>query len=172
MQCLKCGKDNPNDAAFCNGCGISMVAQQPDISKKQGRTILIIVFGVLVVFWFLSHFNSDTTTPSPGETALRSTAIPATSWHPVTTFKGNGIKQTETFSIPGDEWRINWATQPSKYGDMNFQIYVYNSAGSLNAVAANVIGKDNDSTIIRGRGNYYLQINTAQPYVITVEAKY
>ena len=82
------------------------------------------------------------------------------------------MKRTETFSISVDEWRIRWATQPGKYDDMKFQIYVYNSDGSLKDLAANVIGKDNDSTIIRGRGNYYIQIKTAQPYVITVEAKY
>jgi hypothetical protein len=38
-------------------------------------------------------------------------------------------------------------------------------------LAANVIGADKDSSVMRGRGEYYLHINTAQPYVITIDAK-
>jgi hypothetical protein len=53
---------------------------------------------------------------------------------------------------------------------MNFQIHVYNSDGSLKNVAANVIGESSDYSIIRGSGDYYLMINTAQPYEIKVES--
>jgi len=53
---------------------------------------------------------------------------------------------------------------------MNFQIYVYNLDGSLKNVAANVIGESSDYSIIRGSGDYYLMINTAQPYEIKVES--
>jgi len=54
---------------------------------------------------------------------------------------------------------------------MNFQIYIYNSDGSLKSVAANVIGESSDYSIIRGSGDYYLSINTAQPYEIKVESQ-
>jgi hypothetical protein len=44
-----------------------------------------------------------------------------------------------------------------------------NPDGSLKGVAANVIGANSDNSIMRGSGDYYLTINTAQPYTITVE---
>jgi hypothetical protein len=109
-----------------------------------------------------------TSTPtSPGRPVI----TPA-SWHEIKRFSGKSIKQTETFTVPGNDWRISWDTKPGAYGAMNFQIYIYKPDGSLVTVAANVIGADKDSTIMHGSGAYYLMINTAQPYTITVEAQY
>lgn len=81
---------------------------------------------------------------------------------------GDSIKDTETFHVSSDEWKLTWDTKPGEYGPMNFQIYVYNSDGTLKSVAANVIGESLDYSIIRGSGDYYLSINTAQPYTIGV----
>lgn len=97
---------------------------------------------------------------------------PAT-WRTVLEVSGKSIKQTETFSITGDEWRVSWSVKTRGRGSDNFSIYVYNADGSLKGVAANVQGADDDSTIMRGAGTYYLKIlNTAQPYGIVVEDKY
>ncbi len=60
---------------------------------------------------------------------------------------------------------ISWTTS----GAESFEMFVYNSAGGLRGQAANVIGTDSDSAVIRGDGDYYLVINTAQPYQIAVE---
>lgn len=87
----------------------------------------------------------------------------------IASWEGESTKNTETFTVPSDEWKISWDTQSGKYCDMNFQIYVYDKNGAMKGVAANVIGTNNDSTIMRGSGDYYLMINTAQPYKITVE---
>lgn len=97
---------------------------------------------------------------------------PAT-WHTVLEVSGKSIKQSETFTITGDEWRISWSAKTRGRGSDIFQIYVYNADGSLKGVAANVQGADDDATIMRGAGTYYLEIlNTAQPYGIVVEDKY
>ena len=94
-----------------------------------------------------------------------------TGWHEIARWQGKSIKNTETFHIPSHEWRISWKTEPGEYGDMNFQIYVYETSSSIPGIAANVIGYDMDSSIMRGAGDYYLTINSAQPYIIIVEAK-
>jgi hypothetical protein len=52
---------------------------------------------------------------------------------------------------------------------MNFIITVYNADGSYKDTAANVISASNDHTVERGAGDYYLNINTAQPYTIQIE---
>ena len=87
----------------------------------------------------------------------------------IASWEGESTKNTETFTVPSDEWKISWDTQSGEYGEMNFQIYVYDKNGAMKGVAANVIGTNSDSTIMRGAGDYYLMINTAQPYKITVE---
>ena len=94
-----------------------------------------------------------------------------TGWYEIARWQGKSIKNTETFHIPSHEWRISWKTEPGEYGDMNFQIYVYETSSSIPGIAANVIGYDMDSSIMRGAGDYYLTINSAQPYIIIVEAK-
>ena len=75
-------------------------------------------------------------------------------------------------NVNEQEWKISWSTRPGDYGEMNFQILVYNADGTpylQNFVVANVIGADTDSSVMRGSGRYYLTINSAQPYEITVE---
>ena len=118
-------------------------------------------------------------TPKPTATRIPPTPTPTrppptpTVAKPVTIaqWSGSTIKNTETFNVPTQQWKIAWDTRPGEYGDMNFQIYVYNRDGSPHLssyIVANVIGANNDSTIMRGSGDFYLTINTAQPYDITV----
>ena len=107
---------------------------------------------------------------SPLDVRAGSISSPAANYHIITSWSGNSIKNTETFHVSSDEWKISWNTKPGARGAMNFQIYIYNSDGSLKSVAANVIGQSSDHTIMRGSGDYHLSINTAQPYEITVES--
>jgi hypothetical protein len=86
-------------------------------------------------------------------------------------WEGKSIKNTETFTVPVKEWIIQWETKPGEYGEMNFQIFVYNSEDRLIGVAANVIGEGSDYSVMRGKGDFYLTINAAQPYVIKILVK-
>ena len=109
--------------------------------------------------------------PSPVSEQSNSETKP-TEWHKVARFEGNGIKNTESFSVTSGEWRIRWDTKPGQFGAMNFQIFVYDAKSNTPvAVAANVIGASQDSSVMRGRGEYYLIINTAQPYTVVIEAR-
>ena len=96
---------------------------------------------------------------------------PKEEWKEVARWKGSAIKNTETFHISSDTWIISWLTEPGKYGDMNFQILIYKANGELVTLAANVIGKNEDYSIMRGKGGYYLTINTAQSYSIVILEK-
>jgi len=98
-------------------------------------------------------------------------AVKYTVLHQIAYFSGSedDSRNTETFTITTHEWRIWWATFLDEEGEeSNFQIYVYKSDGDLVDVAANVVGKSNEFTTMRGKGDYYLKINTGQPYMITV----
>lgn len=92
-------------------------------------------------------------------------------WREVVSWKGSATKNTETFHISSNEWIISWLTEPSKYGEMVFQIFVYKANGEFVTLAANVIGKNEDHSVMRGKGNYYLMINSAQLYSVVILEK-
>jgi hypothetical protein len=94
-------------------------------------------------------------------------------WYKVGEWSRKGPKNTETFHIPSHEWVIGWSTLPLKnmFGIGNFAIIVHKSNGTMVGIAANVMGKDQDHTIMRGVGDYYLSINSTQAYGIYVMAK-
>jgi hypothetical protein len=88
-------------------------------------------------------------------------------------WSGQGIKNTETFHIPSNEWTIYWSTKPIHSFKGILQIFVYRSEGSLVGLAANVMGKSDDNSVMRsGPGDYYLKINSANlAYGIVVQAE-
>ena len=111
---------------------------------------------LLLVLLMLDFLLSEVSPTGPGADG---------EWEPVAAWSGQATKSTDTFHISSGQWRISWTTS----GAESFEIFVYNSAGGLRGQAANVIGTDSDSAVIRGDGDYYLVINTAQPYQIAVE---
>lgn len=133
----------------------------------------------VAIAWFLMWMNQPverTTVVNPVSTieaapAESPTSVPAAvSWHGVQKWEGSATKKTESFHITGDEWRLSWATRPGEIGAANFSISVYDvHTGQMAALAANVIGKNADTSVMRGAGDYYLDISTLQPYVIEVE---
>lgn len=52
MKCLKCGKDNPDNAKFCSGCG-ALLQKQADVEpvkkRKTGKKKIWIVLIVLIL---------------------------------------------------------------------------------------------------------------------------
>jgi hypothetical protein len=95
-------------------------------------------------------------------------------WTEIARWTGKGAKTTDTFHISSNTWRISWVTRPrenTEYSLGLLQIYVLKSDGSLFNIAANVIGEDKDSSVLHGSGDYYLTINTDQPYIVVVETK-
>jgi hypothetical protein len=94
-------------------------------------------------------------------------------WYRVGEWSGKGPKNTETFHITSHERMIQWSTSPLKsmFSIGVFQIFVHKSDGTLVGIAANVTGKDNDQTIMRGAGDYYLSVNSTQAYGMGVLAK-
>ncbi len=193
IKCPLCGFENEEYSKFCENCNEPLTKQsfskdspyikkedkeRKDIAPKRknyyGFLVVLLLFFV-ILYYFLPIFLEEPTQKTvytTESTTKTSKLTPVATWHEVARWQGKSMKNTETFHIPSFEWRILWLTKPGEYGDMNFQIYVYNSAGSLIDVAANVIGENKDSSFMRGSGDYYLKINTGQPYTIIIEAKY
>jgi hypothetical protein len=91
-------------------------------------------------------------------------------WHEIAKITGSAQKTTQYYSIPDDEWRVTWQTQP-RDRDTNFMMMIQRDDG-LQKMAANIIGAGNDSTYGDGAGRYRLEIDTSQDYEITIESKH
>lgn len=123
-----------------------------------------VTYLILLCLWGIS---ACAPLPSTNQASIAET------WHQVFETSGTTIKETESFPIKGNEWRVTWSVKAGGTRRPIFQIYVYNADGSLKGVAANIEGVDEGSTVMRGAGSYYLKVlNTAQPYGIVVEDKY
>ena len=92
--------------------------------------------------------------------------------HQVGLWNGNGCKNTETFYVPTKVWYITWKTwlEPGRKSGGLLAIWVYTEDGKYVDLVANVIGADTDSSAMRGKGHFYLEISSSQPW--TVEVKY
>src|SRR5688572_1314010 len=94
-------------------------------------------------------------------------------WQKLLELKGNGIKQSETFTTRSREVKISWATKAQHSGVSIFQIYVHRSSDDhLVELAANTTAEGDDSTLVRmPTGQYYLKINSANRFVVVIEDK-
>ena len=91
-------------------------------------------------------------------------------WRKVKSFKDTKSKKTETFKITGGEWKISWKTKPKKKKGSEFIIMLYDKKHpDAPEVIANVTGSDDDFTTLEGKGAFYLDIKTKQPYEIKIE---
>lgn len=99
------------------------------------------------------------------------TATPTPTWKMVGNWSGRDNKNTETFHISSHEWELDWKTGPGSRGETNFIIKVYKDDGTYVTLAANTIGADENNLLMRGSGDYYLTINTGQPYFVMVIEK-
>ena len=84
---------------------------------------------------------------------------------PIFTFKGNGIKKSEPFTITGSKFRIKydcsgqlcqaWLKSPDNAFKMD--------------IIMNTTGSTKDESMFYGAGIYYIEANTLGTYSMTVE---
>jgi tRNA_anti-like/zinc-ribbon domain len=62
MNCSKCGRDNPDDAAFCNGCGMPLnpnpTHQAPMNPDRASALKLLLTVGAVCVVGYLVAWNA------------------------------------------------------------------------------------------------------------------
>lgn len=157
-----------------------MSNQDSTLDEKGCSCCLLTLIVLALLFWYGpsmiirtfggggSSTSTSTKVRSSDEQGGASETKPNVAFQEIARFSGEATKKTESFTVSGSEWKIVWATDQGKYGPMAFQIYVYSASGELLTLAANVSGKNEDYSVMRGSGTYYLEINTAQPYTIVI----
>jgi hypothetical protein len=94
-------------------------------------------------------------------------------WSSVKQWQGSGGKETESFTVASQDWRIDYSTQPQKELGGEFQIYVYSAdSGRVVALPVNVRGKGQATNYVRaGPGRFYLKMSTSTNWTVGVEDK-
>ena len=96
-------------------------------------------------------------------------------WTTTHTFSGAGNKETETFFISENEWKLVWSCNPSSdyIGEYNLIVKVYDADDvSMNKLAINEICKSGNihgETILRRGGNIYVDIVATGQYSLKVQ---
>jgi len=86
------------------------------------------------------------------------------SWHPVNTFSGKEDKNTTSFAIRGEVWRVTYTVNDAdpKYGVFYMSVY---PKGETVGYVAHVSCRDtpcsNTIYIFKGTGNYYIKVLAA-----------
>lgn len=156
-------------------------------SARRTRTkVILIIVGLFVLSGIANGGKSgDTTNRDAGlaaatERPTGAPAAPATaastptptappkSWQIVKTWQGDGIKDTEDFTV-GDQWRIDWDYTPGPYGGI-IQIFVYDAkTKQLVDLVANTQKAGADSSFQRAAGTYYLKVNATGGWKVDVQ---
>ena len=111
--------------------------------------------------------NSDVAArhePSPAGTPAQPAAAPAApQWAVVASWRGSGMKETESFAVANREWRVRWKTGSEPFANAGIlQLFVYNQDGQMVGLAANQQGPGEDVSYVRAPpGRYYIKINSA-----------
>lgn len=112
-----------------------------------------------------SSGNTTATTAPPTEQKEATPPPKEKTYQEVTTFKGNGAKKSEPFTIAGDRFKIKYDCK----GDL-CQAYVKKVGSEFDLqIIMNTTGSAKDETIFYGKGEYYIDSNTIGTYTLVVE---
>ena len=95
-------------------------------------------------------------------------------WHSVTSFSGSEDKTTSSFTIKGDEWRVEYTTSSSSDYSY-FSLWVYpRGERSVGFWSCDKQRCSDTQHIYKGNGDYYLDINAANldSWKVTVDDYY
>jgi hypothetical protein len=120
--------------------------------------------------------TTSTTNLAPTAAPAKPTTPPKPKvWTTTQTFTGNGNKKTDTFSVTGDSWKLQWSCDPTQnaLGEYNIIVDVDNSDGSpLDLGAINTLckaGNISGETIERQPGAVYLDVQSEDAWTIKIQ---
>lgn len=134
-----------------------------------GCALVVGIIALILIAGVLGSRGAPSTGPTSAPIgASEAPAAGAKSFVAIKEWSGSGIKNTEDFTVAGDQWKIKW-TSSSANGLI--QIYVYRSSDkSLVGIAANTQAAGPGESVQRGSGTYYLTINSVTTeWKVTVE---
>lgn len=139
---------------------------QEKINKPFYKKKWVIVTGIIVVLYFIGSASEKQT-----QTNQVSNPIVQKQYQEVFTFKGNGAKKSEPFTIQGDRFKISYDCKANPSVPL-CMAFIYKVGSSLPQALMNSQQSIKDETVIysnlAGKGEYYIDVNTLGSYTMTV----
>jgi hypothetical protein len=195
MFCQKCGKENPDNAAFCNFCGAALkepvqqsgspISTEPPAAPKKKHGILywaVVCIGALFVVFIVAALiagfmftASESNQNAPITTPAQFTQIPTAAPTYSSTIASTPTPlPVTTFQGTGDDVQSFTATgygirifSMSYNGDDNFIVWLEDSNGNKLDLLANEIGSySGKHSVSLDSGTYYLDVTAGGPWEI------
>ena len=132
--------------------------------------IAIVLFIVIAVVAQMGNKGGNTQT----STATESTSE-TKQWKEVYAFKGNGMKKSATFHLSGGSARLKYKYK-SESNDLGlFSAYIVEEGkdimkdGGIPDVMSQKTQEESETSLHTGSGNYYLHVNAAGNWSVSVE---
>jgi hypothetical protein len=129
-----------------------------------------LIIGVIILIAIGGALGSKAV-PSSGPTtapigASQAPAIggAAKTWVAVKEWTGNGVKQTETFTV-GNEWRIDWTNNGADY----LGVTIKDATGGYVGLVANTTTAGSDTSFQHKGGTFYLEISGTGSWKVGVQ---
>jgi hypothetical protein len=156
--------------------------QQERTRKKSALIYGIAFIASFILFGFTSDKDKSSNSSdhnsissvSTFETPMKSSK--SKQWIEVYTFKGNGMKKSPAFTLTGGEARLKYNYKAEGGIGMGmFAAYVVDEGrdimktGGFPEVMTQAENEESETALHKGSGRYYLNINAAGSWVVTVE---
>lgn len=163
----------------------TFVKNKVNVSLSGGLRVAAVIIICIIAGVVLSQGSSTGSTPAvsvpaapdntaaaPAQTPKQAAPQPAAP-QTLLNIKGNGSKTTQTFTAAG-AWDLSYTYDCTSFGvpQGNFQVYVYNSDGSMsyNNAPVNQLGKSgSDVEHYHTGGSFYLEVNSECDWTVTVK---
>ena len=166
----------------------TFLKNKTNVSLSGGLRVAAVIVICIIAGVVLSQGSSSSSTPTASvpaapdnvaATTQQPAPKPAQQTQPVAapqvllSIKGNGSKTTQTFTAAG-AWDLSYTYDCSNFGvsQGNFQVYVYNSDGSIsyNNAPVNQLGKSgSDVEHYHTGGSFYLEVNSECDWTVSVK---
>jgi len=104
--------------------------------------------------------NSELTIPDNSQQTQDNSNSASKSWYDLTSFKGKDNKNTDTFKIQGNKFKLIYTVNPANDYSL-FSIFVYEESNNIYKDYISLDSGTDSSIIYKGPGTFYLDITAA-----------
>lgn len=155
--------------------------EQTKTEKPWYKKTWVIVLGVIFLLIVIANMGKDKDAGTSSSTASsESSSEPAKEkqWTEVYTFKGSGMKKSPVFELTGAPARLKYKyNSGSNMGMGMFAVYVVDEGddimktGGIPEIMTQEENEESESSIQKGSGSYYLNVNAQGKWEVVVEEK-